>query len=117
MLQTILAGEYEIITMPDACSAMYWLSRKKLPDLIITDPQLPDMQNWELVKQFSRSIIYGHIPVLVLSGLDQNETRLKCFEFGVEKFYMKPFNPVDLLSAVNTLVKKQSFSNDYFNAN
>ena len=117
LLQTVLGKDYQVITVPDGYSAMYYLTHRGQPDLIIADPQLPDMQNWELVKQFSRSIIYGHVPILVLSGLDQNETRLKCFEYGVEKFYMKPFNPVDLLSAVNMLVKKQSFSNDYFNAN
>ncbi|MBS1934020.1 MAG: response regulator [Bacteroidetes bacterium] len=117
LLQTILSGEYDVITMPDGCSAKYWLSRKKLPDLIIADPQLPDMKDWELVKHFSSSIIYSHIPMLILSGLDPQETRQRCFELGIQKYFMKPFNPSDLLQTVNTMIKKQSFSSDYFNAN
>jgi CheY-like chemotaxis protein len=117
LLQTILSGEYEVITMPDGVSAKYWLARKQLPDLIIADPQLPDMKDWELIKHFSSSIIYSHIPMLVLSGLDQNETRQRCFELGIQKFFMKPFNPSDLLLTVNNMIKKQSFSSDYFNAN
>ena len=75
LLQTILSKDYQVITMPDGCSAMYWLSKKNLPDLIIADPQLPDMENWELVEQLSSSGIYGNIPLLVLSGLDIAETR------------------------------------------
>src|SRR5258708_38175718 len=95
LLQTVLGKEYQMITMPDGCSAMYWLSKKNLPDLIIVDPQLPDMENWELIQQLSSSGIYGAIPVIVLSGLEKEETELKCMEYGVVKYFLKPFNPVD----------------------
>jgi DNA-binding response OmpR family regulator len=117
LLQTVLSKEYQVITMPDGCSAMYWLSKKNLPDLIIVDPQLPDMDNWELVQHLSSSGIYGDIPILVLSGLDTDETRVKCLEYGVGKYFLKPFNPVDLLESVNNLMKKQPVDKDYFKAN
>jgi two-component system, chemotaxis family, chemotaxis protein CheY len=117
LLQTILSKDYQVITMPDACSAMYWLTKKNLPDLIIVDPQLPDMENWELVDQLSSSGIYGHIPLLVLSGLDNQETQIKCSEYEVEKYFLKPFNPVDLLSVINNLIRKQVIDKDFFNAN
>jgi DNA-binding response OmpR family regulator len=104
LLQTVLGKEYQMITMPDGCSAMYWLSKKNLPDLIIVDPQLPDMENWELIQQLSSSGIYGAIPVIVLSGLEKEETELKCMEYGVLKYFLKPFNPVDLLGEIDTLI-------------
>ena len=117
LLQTILSKDYQVITMPDGCSAMYWLSKKNLPDLIIADPQLPDMENWELVEQLSSSGIYGNIPLLVLSGLDNEETQVKCLEHGVAKYFLKPFNPVDLLSVINNLIRKQVIDKNFFNAN
>ena len=107
LLQTVLGKEYQMITMPDGCSAMYWLSKKNLPDLIIVDPQLPDMENWELIQQLSSSGIYGGIPVIVLSGLDKEETALKCLEYGVAKYFLKPFNPVDLLGEIDILVNEK----------
>jgi two-component system, chemotaxis family, chemotaxis protein CheY len=107
LLQTVLSKDYQVVTMPDGCSAMYWLSKKNLPDLIIVDPQLPDMDNWELVQHLSSSGIYGDIPILVLSGLDNDETQVKCLEYGVDKYFSKPFNPVDLLESVNGLMSKQ----------
>ncbi len=103
--------------MPEACSAMYWLSKKNLPDLIIADPQLPDMENWELIEQLSSSGIYGNIPLLVLSALDNDETQVKCLEYGVSKYFLKPFNPVDLLSVINNLIRKQVIDKNFFNAN
>ncbi|MBS1668654.1 MAG: response regulator transcription factor [Bacteroidetes bacterium] len=117
LLQTVLSKEYDVITIPDGCSAMHWLSKKKLPDLFIIDPQLPDMENWELVQHLSSSGIFGDIPIIVLSSLTDIETKLKCEEYKVASYFLKPFNPVNLLSNINEVlsVTKQ---NDYsLNAN
>ena len=91
---------------------MYYLSHRNLPDLIIVDPQLPDMENWELIQQLSSSGMYGDIPVLVLSGLDKKETEMKCLEYGVTKFFLKPFNPVDLLAVIQDHVKSRELDKD-----
>ena len=117
LLQTVLSKEYQVITMPDGCSAMYWLSKKNLPDLIILDPQLPDMENWELVKHLSSSGIYVDIPILVLSGLDAQETKLKCAEYGVQKYFLKPFNPVEVLESIQGLMTKHPFDTQFFESN
>ncbi len=74
LLQTVLGKSYQVITVPDGCSAMHWLSRRNFPHLIIADPQLPDLENWELIQQLSSSGIYKNIPVMVLSGLSAEET-------------------------------------------
>ncbi len=117
LFQTVLGKSYQVITVPDGCSAMHWLSRRNFPHLIIADPQLPDMENWELVEQLSSSGIYGNIPLLVLSALDNDETQVKCLEYGVSKYFLKPFNPVDLLSVINNLIRKQVIDKNFFNAN
>jgi CheY-like chemotaxis protein len=105
LLQTVLGKDHQVITVPDGYSAMYYLTHRSHPDLIIADPQLPDMENWELVEQLSSSGMYGDIPVLVLSGLESKETELKCLEYGVAKYFLKPFNPVDLLECLDDLMK------------
>jgi CheY-like chemotaxis protein len=104
LLQTVLGKEYQVVTAPDGCSAMYWLSRRNLPDLIILDAQLPDMQDWELIEQFSTSGIYRDIPLIVLSSLDKNITIAKCEEYGVEEYFQKPFNPVELMETIHRIV-------------
>jgi DNA-binding response OmpR family regulator len=113
LLQTVLGKEYQMVTVPDGCSAMYWLSKKRLPDLIIADPQLPDMENWELIQQLSSSGIYSSVPIMVLSGLSKTETEIKCMEFGVRKYFLKPFNPVELVEAINDLIENNSVESKY----
>ena len=112
LLQTVLGREYQVITVPDGYSAMYYLSHRQSPDLIIADPQLPDMENWELIQQLSSSGMYGDIPLIVLSGLEKKETETKCLEYGIVKHFVKPFNPVDLMNAINDLVKSRQLDKD-----
>jgi len=112
LLQTVLGRDYQVITVPDGYSAMYYLSHREQPDLIIADPQLPDMENWELIQQLSTSGMYGDIPVLVLSGLGENETEVKCNEYGVVKYFMKPFNPVEMMEAIDRMVTSGELNRD-----
>ena len=106
LLHTLLNKTYQVITAADGCSAINWLSQNDLPDLIIADPQLPDMQSWELIEQLSTSGLYGSIPVIVLSALDQKETEQKCEELGIAEFFTKPFNPIDLIEAVHKAIRQ-----------
>jgi len=103
LLQTVLGKEYQMITAPDGCSAMYWLSKRNIPDLIICDPQLPDMKDWELIAELRSSILYRSIPVMVISSLDEELTRLKCTEYGLAGYFMKPFNPLLLLDRIGEI--------------
>jgi two-component system, chemotaxis family, chemotaxis protein CheY len=113
LLQTVLGKTYQVITVPDGCSAMHWLSRRNFPNLIIADPQLPDLENWELIQQLKTSGIYKNIPLMVLSGLGFEETEEKCKTFQVQNYFMKPFNPVDLVNAVQLLIENKSFDTYY----
>ncbi len=112
LLQTVLGKEYQVVTVPDGYSAMYYLSHREQPDLIIVDPQLPDMDNWELVQQLSTSGMYGDIPLMVLSGLSEKETEARCSEYGVMKYFMKPFNPVEMMDAIDKLVRSEEMNRD-----
>jgi|SRR6516162_2961208 CheY-like chemotaxis protein len=112
LLQTVLGKEYQMITVPDGCSAMHRLSKKGLPDLIIADPQLPDMENWELIEQLASSGIYSSIPIIVLSGINKAETELKCMEYRIPAHFLKPFNPVELVATVKELIENKVTS-DY----
>ncbi len=112
LLQTVLGQKHQVITAADGCSALYWLSKRNLPDVIIMDPQLPDMQDWELLEHLTSSGLYGDIPVIVLSSLEMGQTVLKCKEFEVTHFFQQPFNPVQLERAVESLLLYNSSKYD-----
>jgi CheY-like chemotaxis protein len=110
LIQTVFGKKYQVVTASDGCSAMYWLTKKNLPDLIIADPQLPDMEEWELIEYLKNSGLYGKIPVIVLTNLEKSkfnktETQKKCEQLGVETNYAKPFNPIELIQVVDKIMK------------
>lgn len=104
LLHTVLGKDHQVVTAPDACSAMFWLAKKNLPDLIIADPQLSDVQDWELIAEFTSSAIYRDIPLIVLSSLEKEATTAKCLEYGIAVYYTKPFNPLELSETVHKIM-------------
>ena len=104
LLQTIFKADYRITTAPDGLSAMYFLNKGNNPDVIIVDPELPDMPNWELVKNLQSSGLYGEIPVVVLTNGDHEEVKTKCLKYGIKVFFTKPFNPVRLAEDIEQLL-------------
>jgi CheY-like chemotaxis protein len=104
LLQTVFGKKYQVITASDGCSAMYWLTKKNLPDLIIADPQLPDMEDWELLEYLHNSELYGKIPVIALSNLEKSRTQEKCNQLDIKQWFIKPFNPIELIQGVDKLI-------------
>lgn len=103
VLQTVLGKNFNVITAPDAFSSMQWLSKKNIPDLIIADPQLPDMEDWELIEQLSTSEIFNTIPILVLSSLPKNILDEKIIHYGIAGSFTKPFNPIEILESAKLI--------------
>ncbi len=112
LLQTVLGKEFRVVTVPDGYAAMYFLNTMEKPDLVIVDPQLPDMENWELVQQLVSSGMHGDIPLIVLSGMDMRETMGKCEDYGIERYFMKPFNPIELVEEIGRMVASGALDKD-----
>ena len=103
LLHTIFSKKYQVVTAADAASAMYWLSKKKFPDVIIASAQLPDVDDWELVANLKNSVLYKDIPAIVLSSFENDLTKKYCNIYKVAKFFRKPFNPISLVEAIEAL--------------
>ena len=108
LLQTVLGRDYKVTSASDAASAMFWLTKKNLPDLIIVDPRLPDTKDWELIQYLSTSGLFGNIPLIALSSLDRKETAFNSRENGVKYFFQKPFNPIELVKVVQQVLANKS---------
>ena len=104
MLHTILKKHYKVISVPDGLSAMYYLRNAQQPDLIIMDPELPDFSDWELVRYLTGSHLFSSIPLIVISGENEEDTRAKSVNSGVADFFLKPFNPLRLFEAVDNIM-------------
>ena len=109
LLLSVLGGDFNVVTAPDHHSAFYMLSKKKLPDLIIVSTQQTDMADWELIEHFITHRSYKDIPLLVLSNYSKIETTKRCLRMGIQEYFLKPFNPLDLLNTVQRMMDTPAF--------
>jgi len=76
--------------------------RQNLPDLILLDVMMPDMDGFEVCKKLKEVPETSEIPVIFLTGKTETGDIVKGFELGAVDYVVKPFNSTELLARVNT---------------
>ena len=94
---------FEVIGTADGREALKSLE-SIVPDLIITDILMPYTSGLELIS-IVKSNQNKKIPIIVLSGLGQEDTVMEAFQLGADDFITKPFNPTELSVRVKRLLK------------
>jgi signal transduction histidine kinase/DNA-binding response OmpR family regulator/ligand-binding sensor domain-containing protein len=86
-----------------------------LPDLVISDIMMPQMDGLEVCRQLKENVQTCHIPVILLTALNESEKQIDGFKTGADAFITKPFNENILLAQVDSILLsrkklKESFS-------
>lgn len=106
LLVQFLSNQFEVETKTDGLEALAWLQMGNMPDLIITDLQMPNMDGTELIKRLKESGYFKNIPVIVLSSKDSSADRVHCLKLGAEDYMIKPFNPEELLLRIEKVINR-----------
>lgn len=78
-------------------------ARNSLPDVMILDVMLPEINGLEVLRQIRSDRTSATLPVLMLTAKGQREDRERAIEAGADLFLTKPFANAELISAVETL--------------
>lgn len=78
-----------------------------MPDLIVADIQMPNIDGYEFVKQIRASGFFRNIPLIVLSGLESSNEKVKCLKLGANDYLVKPFNPEELAIRIELLISRK----------
>lgn len=74
--------------------------------LVISDVRMPNMSGLELARLMRQNPRYRHLPIITLTGLSDESTKLDAFSRGVDDVMIKPFNPTDLLIRCKNRISK-----------
>lgn len=93
LLERILGDKYKVHVVNNGFEALSWLSKGNMPDLIISDLNMPSMDGRKLLETLKNSGFYQDIPVFILSCHLDEKTRKECLEAGATDYFVKPFDP------------------------
>ncbi len=105
-MKETLSGKFTVYEAPDG-KVGYDLVHKKVPDLIISDVMMPNVDGLELCKMLRKDIRTSHIPVILLTARTADEDKIKGLEIGADDYITKPFNMDLLLLRVHKLIEKR----------
>lgn len=110
LLHTIFEREYKFVPVTDVFQAMHQLKLNKQVDALIVDVDFQPQQGWELIQHIKTSKLYK-IPVIVLATDNSEAVKQKSYEFELDEIFFKPFNPVDLIAAIKSLMAETMLTN------
>lgn len=86
---------YEIVEAGDGEEALRKAS-EQVPSLVVTDVMMPRLDGWQLVQILRSRPAFATVPVIMLTGLDSREDRLRGFRLGADDYLPKPTNAAEL---------------------
>ena len=112
LLEAKLAAEYfDVVTARSGPEAL-GLIREAKPDIVLLDVMMPGMDGFEVCRRIKQDEAVAHIPVVMVTALDQLSDRVAGLEAGADDFLTKPVNDVALFARVRSLVRLKMMTDE-----
>ena len=105
LLQKLFADEYQVQTAVDGPQALVLCQTEPLPDLILMDVLMPGMDGFEVVRRLREQPTTAQIPVIFVTGLNDDEARVKGMALGAVDFVSKTNDPKALRARVRNFIQ------------
>jgi two-component system cell cycle response regulator len=103
LLEARLSAEYfDVLTAVSGVDALAICERAEC-DVVLLDVMMPDMDGFEVCRRLKAGVATHHIPVVMVTALDQPSDRVKGLEAGADDFLTKPVSDIALIARVRSL--------------
>ncbi|HUI98994.1 MAG TPA: response regulator [Usitatibacter sp.] len=99
-------GYRQVVQACDGREALDLLARQPF-DLVLLDIMMPNVDGYQVLEAMKRDESLRHIPVIMISALDEMKSVIRCVEQGAEDYLSKPFDPTLLRARVNASLEKK----------
>jgi two-component system cell cycle response regulator len=112
LLEAKLEAEYfEVITASSGEQALARVTAE-LPDIVLLDVMMPGMDGFEVCRQIKGNRKTTHIPVIMVTALDQPSDRVTGLDAGADDFLTKPVDSTALFARVRSLVRLKTMTDE-----
>jgi putative two-component system response regulator len=106
LARRLAAQGYRVETVGDGLAALSRLERNGV-GLLLLDIMMPGADGFEVLRRMRANESISHVPVIVITALDELDAAARCIELGAEDYLAKPFNPVLLHARVSACLEKR----------
>ncbi len=115
LLEAKLSAEYfDVLTATNGPDALAICERGE-PDIVLLDVMMPGMNGFEVCRRLKSTPATAHIPVVIVTALDQPRDRLQGLDAGADDFLTKPLDDVALFARVRSLARLKSMTDELRN--
>ena len=112
LLQAKLEARYfEVILAANGADALEMAS-EHMPDVILLDVMMPGMDGYEVCRRLKADPKTAHIPVVMVTALNQQESRLEGLKAGADDFMTKPFDDFGLMTRIGALLRYHAVASE-----
>ncbi len=107
----LLAEYFDVLTAEDGFKALEICNNTQV-DIVLLDIMMPGMDGFEVCERLKSNPRTMHIPVVMVTALDQPSDRVRGLKAGADDFLTKPVNDLQLVSRVKSLVRLKTMSDE-----
>ncbi|HEX8048253.1 PleD family two-component system response regulator [Rhizobium sp.] len=107
----LLAEYFEVLTAEDGLKALAICDSTQV-DLVLLDIMMPGMDGFDVCERLKSDPRTSHIPVVMVTALDQPADRVRGLKAGADDFLTKPVNDLQLISRVKSLLRLKTLSDE-----
>ena len=107
MLSGTLGGRGHLVTTAEDGLRALDLVRSERFDVVLLDVLMPELNGYEVLEQMKADDDLRHIPVVMVTSVDEIESAVRCIELGADDYLSKPIDPVLLIARVNAGLNKK----------
>ena len=112
LLEARLSAEYfDVVTAVSGADALTICERAEC-DVVLLDVMMPDMDGFEVCRRLKSNPATHHIPVVMVTALDQPSDRVKGLQAGADDFLTKPVSDVALIARVRSLARLKMMTDE-----
>jgi len=104
-------GYTNVATASNGREALQLLQLRSF-DLILLDIMMPEMNGYEVLEHLKASTKLRHLPVIMISAVDEMDSVIKCIELGAEDYLAKPFNRTLLRARIGASLEKKQLRDE-----
>jgi CheY-like chemotaxis protein len=107
LLQAILISEgYNVLLAENGLEAIEKVEQFT-PDLVLMDVMMPDMDGFSAIQKIKENSSLSHIPIILVTALDDRDNRIKGLESGATDYISKPFDRIEVLAKIKNIAGKK----------